>query len=126
MRVYQIISKEQDGIIYVLYDLENSVGTFFPASRSGSSYNDALKQFVRFRKTGPEGTWLFVRGPIPDKDGKTAAFIETGYEMKTVYQETNRILLRTWLIVSAVVIVLPVAVVLILLLKARKRNRKTA
>jgi hypothetical protein len=126
MRVYQIISKEQDGTIYVLYDLENSVGTFFPASGYDSSYNDASKQFVRFRKTGPEGNWLFVRGPIPDKDGKTVAFIETGYEMKTVYQETNRILLRTWLMVSAVVIALPVAAVLILLLKARKRNRKTA
>jgi hypothetical protein len=122
MRVYQTISKEQNGIIYMLYDLENSIGTFFPFARTDSSYDDASKQFIRFREVGPEGNWLFVRGPIPGKDGKTVALIETGYEMKTVYEKTNKIVLKTWLMVAAVIIIPLSAIALILLVR---RNRKT-
>jgi hypothetical protein len=125
MRVYQTILKEQNGIIYMLYDLENSAGAFFPFARTDSSYDDASKQFIRFREVGPEGNWLFVRGPIPDKDGKTVALIETGYEMKTVYEKTNKIVLKTWLTVAAAVLIPLSAVVLISLVRTRKRNRKT-
>jgi hypothetical protein len=126
-QVYQTISKEQNGIVYTLYDLENSVGTFFPFFEYDSLYQEvaATKQFIRSQALSSEGNWLFVCGPILDANGGVAAFIETGYNTRSVYDETRKTVLKTWIIVAAAAIVIFLAVVgSVLLLKGRNKNRK--
>jgi hypothetical protein len=125
-QVYQTISKEQDGIIYTLYDLENSVGTFFPFFEYDSLYQEvaATKQFIRSQALSSEGNWLFVCGPILDANGEAGAFIETGYNTRSVYGETRKTVLKTWIvIVAAAALVFLVVVGSALLLKRRNKNR---
>jgi hypothetical protein len=125
-RVYQTILKKQGETMYMLYDLENSVGTFFPFGAYTGYYEEVFttKQFVRSQAISPEGSWLFVCGPILDQRGEVAAFIETGYDMRSMNDETRIIMLKTWLIVgAAVVVVLLAAALLIMLSKNHKKNR---
>jgi predicted MFS family arabinose efflux permease len=104
-RVYQIIWTVDNDFIYSLYDLESSSGVYYPFDvYSDGPYKDAYesKEYVYVAgAVTSEGSWLFVCGPILDKNGDVIALIETGYDMRTIQAERRNMIIQTSLVVVA-------------------------
>jgi predicted MFS family arabinose efflux permease len=127
-RIYQIIWVVDDDYIYSLYDLESSSGTYYPFDvYTDGPYKDAYDTRDYVHVAGAvtsEGSWLFVCGPIFDKEGNVAALIETGYNMRSVQEQTRTIIIQTSLIViAATVAFLLIIIEFILILSAYKKNK---
>lgn len=127
-RLYQTIWMERDGIVYGMYDLENSWGVFFPFDvyTDDSYYKEVFesKQYRHFSNATPEGIWVFTCGPILDADGNVIALIETGYDAVTAQEKTRNTVIQTLLIVAMVTIAfLLVMIEFILILDGYKKNK---
>jgi predicted MFS family arabinose efflux permease len=127
-RIYQMILAERDGMLYSLYDLENSAGSFYPFEEYGEGpYKEAYdtKDYVHVQGVvTSEGSWLFVCGPLFDDDGNVIALLETGYNMRTVEEETRKLIIQTSLIVlAAAIAILLVMIEFILILDAYRKNK---
>jgi predicted MFS family arabinose efflux permease len=102
--VYQYIWMERDGVVYSMYDSESALGTFFPfEDYEGSTQQEVYdsKQYVYTIDVTSAGRWLFANGPIFDENGNVAAVIETGYDMRSVQEQTRAMIIQTTLIVIA-------------------------
>ncbi|MDR1218489.1 MAG: MFS transporter [Treponema sp.] len=125
--VYQTIWMERDGVVYMMWDLESSVGVFYPFEEyEGSTYQQTCdsRQYVYSTTTTSEGSWLFVDGPIFDKEGNIVAVIETGYDLSTVEAQTKSMVIQTVLIVIAsAVAFLLLMIEFILIMNAYKKNK---
>ncbi|MDR2500885.1 MAG: MFS transporter [Treponema sp.] len=125
--VYQMIVREQDGMVYAMCDLENSVGILFPfAQYEGSVYQKiaGTKEYVYLNETTSEGSWVFVTGPIFDQEGNVAAMIETGYNLTMVQEQMRSMVVQTILIVaSATIAFLLLMIEFILILNAYRKNK---
>jgi predicted MFS family arabinose efflux permease/outer membrane protein assembly factor BamB len=128
-RIYQIIWTMENGYIYSLFDLESSAGTYFPFEKyADGPYKDVYEsgEYVHvLGETTSEGSWLFVCGPIFDKDGNIIALIETGYDMRTVQEQTRSIIIQTLLIVVAASVAFLLAIIEFILVFAAWKKNKT-
>jgi hypothetical protein len=126
-RVYQTILLEKDGTIYMMYDTEDSIGTFFPFEKTGEMHHNVLatKQYEHSRAASAEGNWLFVMGPILDKRGEAAAFIETGLDLRSVNEQTKSVIWQTIIITGcSVILVLLTMVLSMLVFQGRMTGKK--
>jgi predicted MFS family arabinose efflux permease len=125
--VYQIIWMERDGIVYLMYDLENSAGIFYPAEEyEGSNYQKAAgtKEYVYARQITSEGSWVFTIGPLFDDSGNVAAAIETGYDLTLVEEQIRSLIVQTVLIVVASTIAFLLLIIeCILIFNAYKKSK---
>ncbi|MDR1902736.1 MAG: MFS transporter [Treponema sp.] len=125
--VYQLILMKKDNIKYVMYDLENSVGTHLPlgeVSIDEQSVYDT-KQYMHGDVLTSSGGWLYVLGPIIDKNGEVAALIETGLELSSVQEQIRSMVIQTILIVLSVTVAIFLIVVeYILIAGAYRENKK--
>jgi predicted MFS family arabinose efflux permease len=130
-QIYQAIWMERDDVVYMMYDLENSVGIFYPYDEYGedSYYRKATetKKYIHTSNITSEGNWLFVCGPILDAEGNVTALIETGYDMRSVQAQTREMIIQTVLIVIASAIAfLLIMIEFILIFDAYKKNKLEA
>jgi predicted MFS family arabinose efflux permease len=128
-RVYQLILMRHGTNLDIMYDLENSVGTYYPFDiYTDGPYKNAYETRDYVRAAGvttSEGNWLFVCGPIFDNEGNVAALIETGYDMRSIQEQTRTIIIQTSLIVVATTVAfLLIIIEFILILAAYKKNRQ--
>jgi predicted MFS family arabinose efflux permease len=126
--VYQIIYVVRGNDVLVMYDLENSVGICYPFTEyEGSIYQETADSGEYAHVEGSvdsEGSWMFVCGPIFDREGNVAAIIETGYDRRVVEEQTRSLIVQTILIViAAAVALLLVMIEGILILDAYKKNK---
>ncbi|MDR1398840.1 MAG: MFS transporter [Treponema sp.] len=127
-RVYQLILMKHDTNIDIMYDLESSVGIFYPFEKYiDGLYKEAYengKYVPIVRDVTSEGSWLFVCGPIFDKDGKVAALIETGYDMRSVQARMRAGNIQILLTVAAATVAFFLAIIeFILVFSAWKKNK---
>jgi predicted MFS family arabinose efflux permease len=124
--LYQIIWMEKGGIVYIMSDLENSTGIFFPFTEyEGSYYQKSIDsgEYVRLSNVTSEGRWVFTCGPIFNNKGEAIALIETGYDLRAVEEQTKAMILQTILIIIATSIaILLILIEFILILAAYKKN----
>jgi predicted MFS family arabinose efflux permease len=130
-RVYQIIWTIKDGYIYTLYDLESSVGVFFPAYKytDDSYYREVVdtRRYIHVdNEVTSEGSWLFVCGPLFDKEGNVAALIETGYSMRSVQEQTRKIIMLTIISTAAASAALFLVIALFAVLPGVSRKKRMA
>lgn len=125
-RVYQTILVEKNGIIYMLYDTEDSVGTFFPFSKADGVYSHIFtsKDYERSQAASAEGNWLFVVGPILNAEGEVAALIETGLDLKSVNEQTRAVIWQTGIITGSSAAGIILAVVLFMMFSRGIKTRK--
>jgi predicted MFS family arabinose efflux permease len=125
-RVYQYIWMERDGVVYSMYDSEGALGTFFPYEEyEGSTQQEVYdsKQYVYTFDVTSTGSWLFANGPIFDENGNVAAVIETGYDMRSVQEQTRAMIIQTLLtVIAASVVFLLTMIEFILIHSAYKKN----
>ncbi|MCL1927491.1 MAG: MFS transporter [Treponema sp.] len=125
-QVYLMLWRERDGVVYSMYDLENALGTFYPYDEYEDSYIEEVftsGEYNRFVDHLPSGTWEYVLGPVFDKDGKTIAAIEIGYNVKVVEEENKNMLIQVTLIVLATTVAfLLIVIECLLMLDAYKKN----
>jgi predicted MFS family arabinose efflux permease len=126
--VYQIIYVVRDNTVLVMHDLENSVGICYPyTDYEGSIYQEVMESGEYAHVSGSvdsEGSWMFVCGPISDRDGNTVAIIETGYDRQVMERQTRSMIIQTTLIVIAAAIAfLLIMIEGILILDAYKKNK---
>jgi predicted MFS family arabinose efflux permease len=114
-RIYLLILMRHDTNLNVMCDLESSIGTYYPLDvYTDGPYKDAYESGEYVHVSGEvtsEGSWLFVCGPIFDREGRVIALIETGYNMRSVLEQTRMIVIQT----SLIVIVAAVAFLLIII-----------
>ncbi|MDR2393348.1 MAG: hypothetical protein LBD93_04245 [Treponema sp.] len=127
-RVYQRIWKIQDGIRYVLYDLESSLGVFYPYAQDGEagSRNEVLETgfYVQGIEVNASGRWLYTCGPIVDTAGTVAALIETGYDLGSVQEELRNIFIKMLVMVGVVLLgALWFLILCLLILSGKKQPR---
>jgi predicted MFS family arabinose efflux permease len=126
-RVYQIIWAIDNDYIYSLYDLESSTGTYYPFSTyTDGPYKEAYdtKGYVHAAgEVTSEGSWLFVCGPIFDREGNVVALIETGYNMRSVQEQTWAAIVQTSLIVLAATAAILIIIEFILIFAAYRKNK---
>ncbi|MDR2633203.1 MAG: hypothetical protein LBC51_06225 [Treponema sp.] len=107
-RVYQRIWKIQDGIRYALYDLEGSLGMFYPYAqdREDDPRHGVLETgaYVQGIEVNASGRWLYACGPLVDATGAVRALIETGYDLGSVQEELRNILIKTLVMVGVVLL----------------------
>ncbi|MDR1507421.1 MAG: MFS transporter [Treponema sp.] len=129
-RVYQMLLTERDGTLYILYDLESSVGPFYPFEEYGPGpYKDVYdtKGYVHVKGVvTSEGSWLFVCGPIFNESGEVIALLETGYNMLTVQEDTRRMIIQTSLIVLAATVAILLFIIEFILIFEAYRKQKMA
>jgi predicted MFS family arabinose efflux permease len=125
--IYQILWIEQDGEVYMMYDLESSTGIFFPfAAYEGSIYQQVLesKEYIHTREITSEGSWLLVMGPIFDSAGNILGLIESGYMMTIVQEHIRDMVIQTVLIVlSSTAALLLIVIEFILFMGAYQKNK---
>ena len=125
--VYQIIWMERDGIVYEMYDLESSIGIFYPFEEyEGSNYQKAAetKEYVYTQQITSEGSWVFTIGPLLDDAGNVAAAIETGYDLTLVEEQIRSLVIQTILIVVASTIAFLLLIIeCILIFNAYKKSK---
>jgi len=126
-QVYLIIWMERDGIVYSMYDLEYSWGTFYPYGYyEGSFLEDVYvsKEYTHMIEGTSSGTWVNVQGPIFDKNGEILAVIETGYNMHVVEEENRTMMIQLTLIVLATTVAfLLIVIECLLMFDAYKKNK---
>jgi predicted MFS family arabinose efflux permease len=127
-RVYQLILMKHGTNLDIMYDLESSIGIFYPFDTyTDGPYKEAYEsgKYVHVTKdVTSEGSWLFVCGPIFDKDGKVSALIETGYDMRTVQAQRRASNIQTLLIVIAATLAFFLAIIeFILVFSAWEKNK---
>ncbi|MDR1905151.1 MAG: MFS transporter, partial [Treponema sp.] len=103
-------------------------GTYYPFDvYADGPYKEAYETRNYVHVSGAvtsEGSWLFVCGPIFDREGNVAALIETGYNMRSVLEQTRTIIIQTSLIVAAATVAfLLIIIEFILILTAYKKNK---
>ncbi|MDR1030209.1 MAG: hypothetical protein LBL76_04990, partial [Treponema sp.] len=107
-RVYQRIWEIQEGgRQYLVYDLENSAGMFYPHTTRDDSYIKKVCEsasYVQGIEVNADGRWLYACGPIVDSTGTVRAVIETGYDLHSVQEEIRRILISTVILSIAVLL----------------------
>jgi hypothetical protein len=106
-RVYQRIWKMQEGRQYLVYDLENSAGMFYPdTTRDASSIKKAFESasYEQGIEVNASGRWLYACGPLADSTGTVIAVIETGYDLRAVQAEIRHILITTVILSIAVLL----------------------
>jgi predicted MFS family arabinose efflux permease len=125
-RVYQYIWMERNGVVYSMYDSESALGTFFPYEEfEGSTQQEVYtsREYVYTSDITSTGRWLFANGPVFGEDGKVAAVIETGYDMRSVEEQTRTMIIQTLLaVIAASVVFLLTMIEFILIHNAYKRN----
>ncbi len=126
-RIYQAIWMLKDGVVYMMYDAENSVGPYYPFDvyDDDSYYMQAVnsKDYVHITNKTNEGSWLFTCGPI-FYDGDAMVLIETGYDMLAIEKQTKETVTQITLIVAtAAVAILFCMVEFILISNTYRRNR---
>jgi predicted MFS family arabinose efflux permease len=127
-RIYMLILMRHGANLDVMCDLESSVGTHYPLDiYTDGPYKDAYDTGDYVHVTGAvtsEGSWLFVCGPIFDREGNVIALIETGYNMRSVLEQTRTIIVQTSLIViAATVAFLLIIIEFIIIFSAYKKNK---
>ncbi|MDR2210712.1 MAG: MFS transporter [Spirochaetaceae bacterium] len=128
-RIYQTIWKVSDGMVYLLNDLENSVGCFHPFYEyTGDDPAQVVfdtKQYVHVNNMATsEGVFIFVDGPIFDDAGNVVAIIETGYDLGTVNAENKKMIVQIILIVvSAAIAIFLIMLEFILISEAHKKSK---
>ena len=106
-QVYFNIWIERGGVIYSMYDLEYALGIFHSRGEykgsflenvfnTGSHYNSIVKN--------SSGTWVGSAGPIYDENGNIAAFMEIGYNIRSVEVRDRTLMLQVAGIIVAVAI----------------------
>jgi predicted MFS family arabinose efflux permease len=127
-KIYQLLIMEHNGILYSMNDIENFWPPFYPYSpweeedTIQSVYE--TKEFKNTEEITLTGSWLHTTGPLFDKDGNVAAFVETGVEMVSFQRELTRIVVQTVLIVIAATIAILLAIIeLIVIFSAYKQNK---
>jgi predicted MFS family arabinose efflux permease len=125
--VYVVLWMARDDIAYEMYDLENSIGIFYPMEKyEGSNYQKIVRsgEYIHDTSITSEGNWIFVMGPIFDKDRNVVAEIETGYDLAMVREETQNMIIQTVLIVvSSTIALLLLLIECILILNAYNMNK---
>jgi predicted MFS family arabinose efflux permease len=126
--VYQIIYVVRDNTVLVMHDLENSVGICYPyTDYEGSIYQEVMESGKYAHINGSvdsEGSWMFVCGPVFDRDGNTVAIIETGYDKQVMERQTRSMIIQTTLIVIAAAIAFLLIIIEgILILDAYRRSK---
>ncbi|MDR2418725.1 MAG: MFS transporter [Treponema sp.] len=128
-RIYQLILMKHDTNLVIMYDLESSIGLFYPFDKYVEGhYKEAYEsgEYVHtFGEETSEGSWLFVCGPIFDKEGNIIALIETGYDMLAVQEQTHSIIIQTLLIVAAASVAFFLAIIEFILVFAAWKKNKT-
>jgi hypothetical protein len=125
-KVYQKIYREQNGMMFILYDLENSVGAFYPFVEYDDLYREVVssKQYVHSQAVSPEGNWQLVCGPILNEQGEVVALIETGYDMRSMQGQTNKnIILWAWVLVDLVTAAILLVITEFILIFSYRRSR---
>jgi predicted MFS family arabinose efflux permease len=127
-RTYQFIWMVVDDMVCVMYDMENSVPILYPYyAYEGSNYQKVAEsgQYIHDIDTTTSGHWIFACGPLFDKEGNVAAFIETGYDMAMVQGQIQSMVLQTVLIVITAAAAFLLAVIeFILVFSAMRQNRR--
>jgi hypothetical protein len=128
-KVYQLIAVDRNGLKYLMYDLENSVGAFLPLGEVTPDEQSVYdtKQSVHGAVLTSSGGWLYVLGPIFDKNREVAALIETGLELSSVQKQIRNMVIQTIVIIFAVTLVIFLIVIAYILIsggiaKKRKEN----
>jgi predicted MFS family arabinose efflux permease len=126
--VYQIIYVVRDNTVLVMHDLENSVGICYPyTDYEGSVYQEVMESGEYAHVGGTvdsEGSWMFVCGPVSDRDGNRVAIIETGYDRQVMERQTRSMIIQTTLIVIAAAIAFLLIIIEgILILDAYRKNK---
>jgi predicted MFS family arabinose efflux permease len=128
-KVYQLVVAEHAEKLYILYDLENSVGTFLPYAE----YDAAATEYEVYHSgkyiyrdmLSSSGGWLYTQGPVFDKKGNVAAVIETGLDLSSVQEQIRNMVIQTMLIVASVSIaIFLIMMEYILVSHAYKKNKK--
>ncbi|GMO69826.1 MAG: hypothetical protein Ta2A_18220 [Treponemataceae bacterium] len=125
--LYQVIFIEKEGTVYMMSDLENSIGLFFPYIAYKDSYVQEVfesGQYVNTSSVTVEGRWLFTCGPILNAKGETVAFIETGYDMRMIEEQTRSMIVQTALIVAAAAMALLLFITEFILIREAFRKSK--
>jgi predicted MFS family arabinose efflux permease len=114
--------------MYAMYDLENSIGILYPiGDYEGSIYQQIAetKEYIHQRDITSEGDWIFVTGPVFDREGNIAAMIETGYDLTSIQRQIQSTIAQTALVVlSCTIAFLLLMIEFILILKAYKVNKQ--
>lgn len=126
--MYQMIFVERNGTIYIMCELENSSGLFYNMGAYSESIYEQVKEskeYLHEEQTTNDGSWLFITGPLYDKEGNVAAFIETGYALPGFQLELKKLIIQISLIViSAIIVFILIMIEVIVILRAYNTNKK--
>ncbi|MDR2767760.1 MAG: MFS transporter [Treponema sp.] len=106
--VYQEIWMERNGTVYSMYDTESTLGTYFPYDVYEDTYFKEVYEtgkYIHEALPSASGSWIYVCGPIFDKNGKVVALIETGHSLNMILEQNRKMMIQTMLIVVSTAIV---------------------
>jgi DHA1 family multidrug resistance protein-like MFS transporter len=117
-----------DGMVCVMYDMENSVPVLYPYYvYEGSNYQKVAEtgQYIHDFETTTSGHWIFACGPLFDAEGNIVAFIETGYDMVMVQEQIRAMVIQTVLIVITAAVAFLLAIIeFILVFSTMKQSKR--
>ncbi|MDR1216195.1 MAG: MFS transporter [Treponema sp.] len=126
-QVYFTIWVEQNGIIYSMFDLDYSTGTFYPYDEYEDSFLQKAYESGQFAIENihtNSGRWFDNNGPVFDANGEPIAALEIGYNMQSVEKEQRDMMIQLSLIViSTIIAFLLIMIEFILILNAYKQNK---
>ncbi|MCL2706302.1 MAG: ATP-binding protein [Spirochaetaceae bacterium] len=106
-QVYLIIWIERDGIVCSIYDLEYAWGLFYPWGEYKDSFLEFIYNSHEYYNSvvkDSSGTWVTSAGPMFDKYGNLMAAIEIGYNIRSVEDSDNALMLQVAAIVISVAV----------------------
>ncbi|MDR2551664.1 MAG: MFS transporter [Treponema sp.] len=127
-RIYQFIWVIRDGKVCIAYDMEHSTPLLYPYYDYKGHYTQRVAEtgeYVHASDVTASGDWIYACGPLFDRTGSIAGFIETGYDMYMVRRQIRTMVIQIVLIViTAAVAFLLITIELILILAAMKKSRR--
>ncbi|GMO41921.1 MAG: hypothetical protein Ta2F_17930 [Termitinemataceae bacterium] len=128
-KIYHLIINRFEDKMLFMCDLENSIGIFYPYDlfTEDSDYNKiyTTKEYTRGSSVENEGKWLFVRGPLMDKDGNVTSILETGYDISLIIDANRRLIIKIMIILLALFIAILLILYEVILLKCAYKKDKT-
>lgn len=105
--LYGTIYRIQDGMITLMYGIEDYVGAIYPYDwpYDGSDEEKLMKEQIQktyFGLSTSEGSFIFTLSPILDSEGNTVGIMEVGTDLYEFKQANHKMILEV--IISAVVL----------------------
>jgi predicted MFS family arabinose efflux permease len=126
-QVYFTIWMERNGVVYSMFDLDYSTGTFYPYAKYEGGFLQVVyesRQFVYEAIHTNSGSWVDSCGAVFDENDEPIAALEIGYSMRSVEKEQQNMAFQlTLIVISTAIAFLLIMIECILIFNAYKQNK---